>query len=132
MRELKFRAWDTKARRMFAPFELKQKLNQRLGTFPVSTILLQYTGLKDKRGQEIYEGDIVHTEDSNFEVCFLENCWYLRRKFDGGVSFGRLNETWIEAVTKNLPYEVIGNIWESPELLKNDQDELVWKGLLKE
>ncbi len=78
----------------------------------------QYTGLKDENGKEIYDGDVVNIEEGNFEVCFLEQCWYLRGVSPTSLSFGRLYETWNEARKKNLPYEVIGNIYENKELLK--------------
>jgi uncharacterized phage protein (TIGR01671 family) len=60
MREIKFRAWNDKANLMFTPFVIVP------GNFPNSerplpqdVDLMQYTGLKDKRGRDIYEGDII-------------------------------------------------------------------------
>lgn len=113
MREIKFRAWDNLLRRMMANVERAVEMSKR-PEFEV----MQYTGLKDKQGVEIFEGDIVRLNAGNFEVCLLEGCWYLRRKFDKGVSFGRLYETWTECAKEGLPYEVIGNIYENPELLE--------------
>jgi len=137
MREIKFRAWDKKTqsirfvvKAIFAfgdasplavivyDFGKPPKIDYKELLCKQECELMQYTGLKDKNGKEIWEGDIVKVEEGNFEVCFLEGCWYLRRKFDGGLSFGRLNETWTEAAKKKLSFEVIGNIYENPELLE--------------
>ena len=117
MREIRFRAWDPKSKRMFVPFELKQKLNQRLGTFDDDIILLQYTGLKDKNRIEIYEGDIVKYSAFN-EQKELQN--YINPIFweQNFASFSVGNEHSFWALSTCEDVEVIGNIYENPELLK--------------
>lgn len=78
--------------------------------------LMQYTGLKDKNGKEIYEGDII-TEIYEGDIIFRPN-EVGRIEFSEDGSFlirfphhlARLNATW-------EPIEVIGNIHDNPELL---------------
>ncbi len=94
--------------------------------------LLQYTGLKDKNGAEIYEGDIVSAFKNNglYEVQFghHDSCdddgvfdiyyqgFYLLRYFDG------IAATFKEPLGRrsDVNLEVIGNIYENPELLEKD------------
>jgi uncharacterized phage protein (TIGR01671 family) len=76
-------------------------------------IWLQFTGLTDKNGIEIYEGDIVthlHSADTCVVVFQKETAMFLAQEIgDEKLGFG------IEDVT-----EVIGNIYENPELLKKE------------
>lgn len=72
----------------------------------------QYTGLKDKNGKEIYEGDIVSAidfEKTNYKIKFEDGCFI----FTNGLRGHQLDYSTIQ----NLQAEVIGNIYENPELL---------------
>ena len=76
----------------------------------------QYTGLKDKNGKEIYEGDIVEWAGYKMEVFWGE---------DIGIGYGFCwrpcgdNKGYHESMTGFIDeYEVIGNIYDNPELLK--------------
>lgn len=143
MREIKFRAWSKKEKRMI------NASNVIYQTIPVAPTkqgfrlksvftLMQYTGLKDKNGKEIYEGDIVkfikleRKEGSTFEEatgkdwekaynkipCFGKVLWsnneakfYVRGKEEAFYDNMGSKFSWNEL-------EVIGNIYENKKLLK--------------
>jgi uncharacterized phage protein (TIGR01671 family) len=135
-REIKFRAWDEKRNRMFIPYsgnfgvKMAQKnffvgINgtglevseyEGKGYWRVLPIM-QYSGLKDKNGKEIYEGDIVSATNRLHECEVKQNVHYL----NGCFMFGNWNAH--EFFNKHQFIEVIGNIYENPELLEGNQDE---------
>lgn len=73
----------------------------------------QYTGLKDKNGKEIYEGDIYHQGDRNilYVVEYTQDCSFMGRQVRTKGSRTGL-AYWQDRI------EVIGNIYENPELLE--------------
>lgn len=76
----------------------------------------QYTGLTDKNGNKIFEGDVVKSDDLYGEplsVIFNENCGTFQVLFKDGYSEG-----FLEQYTDVNHLEVIGNITDNPELLK--------------
>jgi len=74
----------------------------------------QYTGLKDKNGKEIYDGDIFRDNDTFIWQVYNEDGMFMAR----GGEYG-LSEILIEFVTEHC--EIIGNIYENPELLEVKQ-----------
>ena len=108
MREIKFRAWDGERKEITTSFEITSQgvvvSNFSIRKYHEDYILMQYTGLKDKNGKEIYEGDIIdfdarewgepHREVVEYDYSYLD-----MRQNDF--------KEWCE---------IIGNIYENPEL----------------
>ena len=82
---------------------------------PNDVILMQYIGYKDMNGKEIYEGDVVCFDEELYEVKWMWAGFYLRSIQDDG--FDEL------ATTENF-IEVIGNIYENPELLETKKEKV--------
>lgn len=109
MRDLKFRVWGEKSKYMTDDSVVaKWRLEElRDGKY----ILMQYTGIKDKNGKEIYEGDIVRW---NVVVVF-EHETKAEVVFSKG-SF--MADQYLLNNLLNHDVEIVGNIYENPELLK--------------
>lgn len=135
MRELKFRAWDASIGQVCQVIMIwtSDGINHGLqyktpdGGIILSTTaaregvtLMQYTGLHDKNGEPIYEGDVIRAADQDGAVyssdhgvgvvVWLEEwgIWYV----DHGINNGLGDVCYNELV------EVIGNIYQNPELLQ--------------
>ena len=115
-REIKFRAWHKAHNEMVEWTTINQSAFNRDTTHLLYHILvaentlysiMQYTGLKDKNGVEIYEGDIMGWEC--YEGTKHQVRWVVEYNINQGF------KTW--SSTKNDEI-VIGNIYENPELLK--------------
>lgn len=142
MRKIKFRAWDDGKKQWLLGYEYPN-----LGGFSMDgecvlmgewanvctsfmfendnrkradLKLMQFTGLKDKNGKEIYEGDIVVYDrgvgnwtgqrmSTTHEIVFTDEVFAFVMKY--GSSYIKLRKHW------NYIYEVVGNIYENPELL---------------
>lgn len=123
-REIKFRAWGTKNSKMIdlksitplAVFEQVLKEGDGLFIpFRNDIILMQFTGLKDKNGKEIYEGDIIADENRDSE----DNIYVCEYMVDDAafVFCSPLDGAIIEENRFVEDLIVIGNVFENPELL---------------
>ncbi len=128
MREIKFRAWSTKHKRMFETSSGVDEDGDWYTSGDYSEVCevyednekimqMQFIGLKDKNSKEIYEGDILR--DKNQAVCVVG----FGADMDN-VTFGfrleylqTVNSYCIEPSL--VEFEVIGNIYENPELLED-------------
>lgn len=78
-------------------------------------VVMQFTGLKDKTGKEIYEGDIVEADSENGEVKGIVRWDGIRAAFY--IRFGEY-DLYFPSGPKPERFIVIGSIYENPELLK--------------
>jgi uncharacterized phage protein (TIGR01671 family) len=106
MKEIKFRAWDKEDKTMRTLEEIKKLGGLNIWSSNLDTessfILMQYTGLKDKNGKEIYEGDIVEFEDGEkYYISFSSGTFTLEPH---GLYICNVN-------TKRL--QVVGNIFDN-------------------
>lgn len=136
-REIKFRVWDKENEEFFKPIyeaykgnllDLSISLNgelirrtlkfpsEHISCFPDKYELQQFTGLTDKNGVEIYQGDVLNCQDRIVEVVWHKQAaqWdtnFIRYIFDL-CSNGITNQEWKYRAI------VIGNVYETPELLE--------------
>lgn len=139
MREIKFRAWDNVKNRIyfigeeddigfnitssgFIGFDLNEEYDspfQKLEHLKY----MQFTGLKDKNGKEIYEGDVLSVNLKNFAESEGPHK-YIVDNFTYDLAYlSQINQFIEEMGSEDLEdfIEVIGNIYENPELLEDTQ-----------
>ena len=123
-REIKFRAWHKDLKKMFKIGQITLEKgtwnfepNDRdfIGMsipFQPSFVLMQYTGLHDKNGKEIYEGDrvkIKYRDEDIGKVIYEHNGF--------SIDVTNMNKNYGRVSFVNNFMEVIGNIYDNPELL---------------
>ena len=121
MREIKFRAWLPSLEKMTYPHTLDVLISTYNNNWSNGTNRwMQYTGLKDKCGNEIYEGDIVcvprHEKDHFCVVKYMAEKEYPAFDLDPPVGYDCNELSYLMAETGA---SVIGNIYENPELLES-------------
>lgn len=129
MREIKFRLWDASKKQMqefinhfiyldgkVASFDENGKIS---GTVDHENLVpIQYTGLKDKNGKEIYEGDIISAFHGTQKSAVTWNEEY--GLYEVVLQVSGLSEPMEELLGNHLDViEVIDNIYENPELLES-------------
>ncbi len=143
MRDIKFRAWHKSNSEMVVidmqnittdPYRMAHLCDLISGDHP-DGVIMQFTGLQDKNGVDIYDGDILripHTRDFEkvnyncFEVFYHDNeCiggqnigFCMNRMHSHGSSGGGRGYKFTPESIFNHGFVVIGNIHENPELLK--------------
>lgn len=125
----KFRAWDKKKNDWFDVegslyIELNGEINfgwngEIMDDYTDRIVLMQYTGLKDINGTEIYVGDIIKDVGKG-NVCEVRYDWYEDVKVSTYLQMGvYLYDGYETSPFYRLNYEVVGNIWEDGDLIDN-------------
>ena len=132
-RELKFRVWDIESK-TWCELECVIGSNYDIVNDPDKFIIQQFTELYDKNKKSIYEGDIVNVQRS-FTHPYVKDGKIDYKTIDGGLEVGQVIWWEVEAAFLiaykgyddmddfrylSYSYEVIGNIFEHSELLKNE------------
>jgi len=115
MRQIKFRAWDEKTKEIVEIDRINFNLGYAYYVDSKEELervrlenCIQFTGLQDKNGKEIYEGDVVELNNSKYDIVFIEG------EFCGANDNGESIQMF-EVINGS----VIGNIYEHSELLTN-------------
>ena len=131
MREIKFRAWDLTKKKMIQSLDNMEICDGKIivGTWNYEeteivneheAILMQFTGLLDKNGKEIYEGDIV-------KIGYFSPIGTVYTEKEVRIEYGEtypFNKFWASGGNvvreyRNKNSEIIGNIYENKDLITN-------------
>ena len=122
-RNIKFRAWDKENEKMMKVSSLhlenKEISVKENGTFRLFRMqdLMQYTGLKDKNGKEIYENDLIScNKHKNIVVFFEGGCFKVKYLRNSTTTITCTLNSFLE----KYKCKISGNIYEPPELLEEN------------
>lgn len=145
MRELKFRAWngvymddvigyDYNCGGINKDITLVFDKNEGVNRYRTSDLnIMQFTGLKDKNGKEIYEGDVIKVIRNHWNNCGKEHLEKIAEETGEVVFYKNLQVSlktkekegtlyqpflWIFADEEDCEIEIIGNVYENKDLLK--------------
>lgn len=131
MRDIIFRAWDLYNKKMYIGFDYLLHFTGNLISskkfyfdYISKPILMEWTGVKDRNSKYVFEGDIIEHNDRS-EILKIEYD-------DEHCCFVGVNDNCKSFIHKNdgVRLEVIGNIYENPELINKKYD--LWKNVRKE
>ena len=135
MREIKFRAWLKEEKKMvnvetidFTDKSVQYlEKNEFINAYLLRRMifgdieLMQYTGLKDKNGKEIYEGDIIKYKfPYDKRLKHISPVKFLKTEASFGIKDRYGNEIPLYTISANNYFEVIGNIYENKNLLEEN------------
>ena len=139
-REIKFRAWNKKQKKMFQVerIDFDFDTGNRIETVDIipenpqddhpsrsihSVELMQFTGLKDRFGNEIYEGDIINGYGgAEWNGCYEFDLWGVIKYMGAGFFLSQNNDEERYNLThlyENMEIEVKANIYENPKFLED-------------
>ena len=135
-REIKYRAWLKEEKKMVIveTIDFSEKSIQYLEkneiidayllrtTFLEDIELMQYTGIKDENGKEIYVGDILkYNFPYDGRLKHVSPVKFIETEASFGIKDRYENEIPLYRIAANNYFEVIGNIYENEELLKSEE-----------
>lgn len=125
----RYRAWDKETKSMNGMAEIYRNRNQEIELHPrdENIILMQSTGLIDKNGKEIFEGDIIAINLEGIETPITAKVFQNRKI--GILMFHAFEDNedvpMVELLEgDSVEFAIIGNIWEDPELTEVNHDYL--------
>lgn len=124
-REIKFRTYDSYKKKMFFEFHLTSMgIAWRSNEDPeenypeaITGPVMQFTGLKDKKGVDIYDGDIIDISNGELFIVYWDNKYdFCFKKSDTNTGYYKT----YRGATRDDGWTVIGNIYQHPELLNTE------------